>query len=284
MSILMIHGVSVVYEVIGHIGPWMTLSPGGRRDMDDVRSLGRHISERGYRVVIFDRRNCGRSDISIDASQPEHLVWVDDLSVLLDEVGAQSAIVGGGSSGCRLSLRFALKYPQRVKALFLYRITGGQFATNRLAKKYYSDFVDAAHRGGMAAVCETEHFASLITARPEQRDALLAMDANRFIDAMSSWEQQFITGAAGPIIGATVEELQSVNIPTLIIPGNDRTHNHAVAETTHQHIQGSEYVDLYPGDLDRDITPMHEWASKEAQMAQIFDEFARRRTSSSKSS
>lgn len=279
MSTLATGGVTVVYEVMGDTGPWMTLSPGGRRDMDDVRSLGRHLSEQGYRVIIFDRRNCGRSDISIDASQPEHQVWVEDLLALLDEVGAQRAIIGGGSSGCRLSLRFALKYPQRVDALFLYRITGGQFAANRLAKKYYADFVDAARRGGMAAVCETEHFASLIQVRPGQRDVLLAMDPDRFITAMSSWEEQFMAGAAGPVIGATVEELQSVDIPTLIIPGNDRTHNHAVAEAAHQHIQGSEYVDLYPGDSDRDIIPMHEWASKEPEMARLFHEFALRRTS-----
>ena len=63
------------------------------------------------------------------------------------------------------------------------------------------------------------------------------------------WQEQFAKGAAHPVIGASERELNSIKVPTCIIPGNDRTHNHAVAETAHRMIPGSELHDLFPGDL-----------------------------------
>ena len=49
--------------------------------------------------------------------------------------GALPACVGGRSSGCRLSLMFALRYPQAVRGLRLWRITGGPYAAERLAAR-----------------------------------------------------------------------------------------------------------------------------------------------------
>jgi pimeloyl-ACP methyl ester carboxylesterase len=277
-----VDGATLAFDVVGDDGPWLTLSPGGRRDMNDVRSLAGKIARHGFRVLIFDRRNCGLSDISIDPSRAEHQVWVDDLARLLDEVGAARAIIGGGSSGCRLSLRFALAHPARTSGLFLYRITGGPFAATRLLKKYYADLIEAAAEGGMAGVCRTEHFASLIAAREANRAVLMAMDAPTFIGAMSSWAAQFAAAGTGPVIGASLDELASLEMPTLIVPGNDRTHSHLTAAIAGRAIKGSETVDVCPGDLDRDIIPMSEWAPAEQAMADHFAHFARRRVQSSR--
>jgi pimeloyl-ACP methyl ester carboxylesterase len=140
---------------------------------------------------------------------------------------------------------FALKYPHAVRALLLWRVTGGPFAAARLTENYYGKYIRAAQEGGMAAVCDLDHFKERIDARPENRAVLMAMDPQKFIAAMERWRAQFAKGAELPIIGASEKDLNSIKVPTCIIPGNDKTHNHAIAETAHRMIAGSELYDLF---------------------------------------
>jgi len=277
MPIAKVRGVNINYEVLGTQGPWMALSPGGRRALENVRSLAQRMADKGYRVLIHDRRNCGLSDISIGGEASEYEIWADDLYALLSQLDALPVIVGGSSSGCRLSLLFALKYPQAVRALLLWRVTGGAFAAARLTENYYGQYIRATQEGGMAAVCTLEHFKERIAARPDNRATLMAMDPKAFIAAMERWREQFSKGAALPVIGASEQDLRSIRMPTCIIPGNDKTHNHAVAETAHRFIAGSELFDLFPGDLDIDLVPQEDWAPREGDMAQVFADFLARR-------
>ena len=276
MPIAHVRGVNINYEVLGTHGPWVALSPGGRRALDNVKPLAQHVADRGYRVLIHDRRNCGVSDIVIGGDKSEYEVWADDLHALLSQLNALPVIVGGGSSGCRLSVLFALKYPQAVRALLLWRVTGGPFAAARLTENYYGKYIRAAQDGGMAAVCELDHFKERIEARPANRATLMAMDPKKFIAAMERWREQFAKGAEHPVIGASEKDLNSIKVPTCIIPGNDKTHNHAVAEAAHRMIAGSELFDLFPGDLDVDLVPPEDWAPKEGEMAATFADFLKR--------
>src|SRR5262245_65545056 len=143
MPVANVRGVNINYEVVGHHGPWLALSPGGRRGLDNVKPLAQHLAGYGYRVVINDRRNCGVSDIVIGGEQSEYEIWADDLHVLLTQLNALPVIVGGSSSGCRLSLTFALKYPHLVHALLLWRGHGGAFAAARLAEDYLRQYLRA---------------------------------------------------------------------------------------------------------------------------------------------
>jgi pimeloyl-ACP methyl ester carboxylesterase len=136
MPIAKVRGANINYEVLGTHGPWIALSPGGRRALDGVKSLAQRMADHGYRVLIYDRRNCGVSDIVIGGEQSEYEIWADDLYELATQLKALPLIVGGSSSGCRLSLTFALKYPQAVRALLLWRVTGGAFAAARLTENY----------------------------------------------------------------------------------------------------------------------------------------------------
>jgi pimeloyl-ACP methyl ester carboxylesterase len=276
MPIAHVRGANINYEVLGSGGPWVALSPGGRRALDNVKSLARHVADAGYRVLIHDRRNCGVSDIVIGGEDSEYDTWVKDLHDLLSQLKALPAVVGGGSSGCRLSLRFALKYPHAVRALLLWRVTGGAFAAARLTENYYGQYIRAAQAGGMAAVCALDHFKERIEARPANRAVLMAMDPRSFIAAMERWREQFAKGAELPVIGTSEADLNSIKVPTCIIPGNDKTHNHAVAETAHRMIAGSELYDLFPGDIDIDLVPMEDWAPKEPEMARVFADFLAR--------
>src|SRR5919198_3424654 len=131
MPIAHVRGVNINYEVLGSGGPWVALSPGGRRALDNVKNLAQHVANAGYRVLVHDRRNCGLSDIAIGADLSEYEVWAEDLYDLLSQLNGLPTIVGGGSSGCRLSVLFALKYPHAVRALLLWRVTGGAVAAAR---------------------------------------------------------------------------------------------------------------------------------------------------------
>jgi len=276
MPVASVRGVHINYEVLGSSGPWVALMPGGRRAMGGVRTLGERIAAGGYRVLLHDRRNCGASDVVIDGSEPEYSFWADDLHELLLQLGATSVWVGGGSSGCRLSLVFALRYREMTAGLLLWRITGGTFAANRLNKQYYLNYIALAREGGMAAVCASEHFAECIRVRPQNRERLMAMDPQRFIAAMESWSRQFMQGADAPVIGASEQELRSIRVPACVIPGNDKTHLGEVGETLQRLLPVSELHVLYPEHQDVDMVPPAEWDRKLPEQAAVFLDFMKR--------
>jgi pimeloyl-ACP methyl ester carboxylesterase len=276
MPIANINGVNINYQTFGTSGPWIALSPGGRRELDNVRTLAERLAGSGYRLLIHDRRNCGASDIAFDASQSEYEIWADDLHALLAKLEALPAVVGGGSSGCRLALLFALKYPESVRALLLWRITGGPFAAKRLAHQYYDQYIELVQTGGMHAVAESEHFRDRIKANPKNRERLLAFDPVQFVDVMTRWRGYFVASADLPVIGVTEQELNSVKVPTCVIPGNDKTHSHVTGNLAHRMIPNSELHDLWPGDLEIDLFPVEDWGTREVEQAAIFTDFLKR--------
>jgi pimeloyl-ACP methyl ester carboxylesterase len=272
----MIRGVNMNYKILGDRGPWVALSPGGRRDISGIEPLAGEVADTGYRVVIFDRRNCGASDVVIDGQDSEYEIWADDVHELLRQLGALPAVIGGSSSGCRTSLLFALRHPEAVNALLLWRVTGGRFACERLAQEYYGQYIEAAERGGMAAVCEMEHWKERIAARPENRSALIKMDAQRFIAVMSRWREYFLQGADLPVIGATEAELKTIKVPACIIPGNDLTHGRQTGENLGKLLQNSEVHVLFPKHYEEALSPREEWDEKAGEMAALFDDFLKR--------
>jgi pimeloyl-ACP methyl ester carboxylesterase len=276
MPVAQIRGVTINYEVLGKRGPWMTLSPGGRRSLGEIRYLAEPMAQAGYRVLIHDRRNCGASEVAIGGDTSEFQTWADDLFDLLGEVNALPAIVGGSSSGCRLALTFALRYRASVRSLLLWRVTGGAFAANRLAEQYYGQYITAARQGGMGAVCDTEHFGDRIAANPANRDTLMRMRPEQFIAAMERWRAQFLAAADGPVIGASEADLASLSVPTCIIPGNDKTHGLEHGRIAHKLIPGSELHYLFEKDVDVDVVPSEEWEAKRDHHAGLMLDFLRR--------
>lgn len=267
MPVAQINDVEINYGVLGTSGPWVALTPGGRLGNVDIRSLAARVSAGGYRVLIHDRRNCGASEVSIAGDGAEHEIWAADLYFLLQKLDALPAFIGGGSSGCRMSIEFALRYSKSVSGLLLWRVTGGAFAVQRLREKYYGEYIRAAQKGGMAAVCETAHFRERIAARPANKEALMSMNAARFIAAMQTWNKQFCTDNDQPVIGASEAQLQSIKAPACIVPGNDKTHpQHAAAELARL-MPDSELRQLMGEDIDIDVDPHEHWDAKEEALA-----------------
>src|SRR5207245_3875367 len=113
-----------------------------------------------------------------------------DLHEPLARLDALAAYIGGSSSGCRLAMILALRRPEDVRGLLLWRVTGGAYAAERLTNQYYTSHIDAAKQGGMAAVCALEHWSEVIKANPAARAKLMAFDPQDFIARMERWRAE----------------------------------------------------------------------------------------------
>ena len=60
MPVKHIRGVDIVYEVLGDSGPWVTVTPGGRRGLVGERALAGLIAEAGYRCLLYTSRSARR--------------------------------------------------------------------------------------------------------------------------------------------------------------------------------------------------------------------------------
>ena len=271
-----VRGVTLHFEVIGSKGPWIALSPGGRRAIEGVESLAKRIAAAGYRVLVHDRRNCGSSDVSIEGPGSENDLWADDLHELLKQQNALPAWIGGSSSGCRLALVFALRHPKAVRGLLLWRVTGGLAAAKRLAHRYYGQYASIAQKGGMAAICATEEFAERIRDRPENRERLMKMNPTQFVEVMTNWNRAFLEGAEKPVIGATEAELKALKVPACIVPGNDLSHLRSAAENLGRLMPDAEVHPLITKHYDLDVAPREEWDAREGDLAAIFVDYVKR--------
>ncbi len=279
MPIANIRGVNISYEILGEAGPWIALSPGGRRGMEAVKPLAAKVAAAGYRVLLHDRRNCGGSDVVIDGTGTEFEIWADDLHELLTQLDAIPAVIGGGSSGCRLSITYALRHPESVRGLLLWKVTGGPFPARELAESYYGQYIRAARDGGMQAVCDMEHFRERIAENPSNRERLLKMSVGSFIAVMENWEKRLLAGADLPVIGASEQDLRSIAVPTLVFPGNDRIHRLEVGRRVQQMFPDSERYELFDHDEDVDNVPPEMWAARDDETATVFVDFLRRKLS-----
>jgi pimeloyl-ACP methyl ester carboxylesterase len=270
-----VRGVNINYEIFGDHGPWATLITGGRRAYSEFIPLAKKLAAGGFRVLLHDRRNTGASDIAMDSDEVEEKVWADDLDVLLKQLGASPAFIGGSSSGARTAILFAVRHPASTRALMLLRVTGGPFAAARLPDNYYTQYIEACEQGGMAAVCGTEQYAERIAANPKNRERLMAIDPKRYIAVMTRWRELFVAGANLPVLGVTDAELATIKVPTVIIPGNDQTHASKSGRIAHERIKGSVLHPLPVEDQEVPLVPFSEWAEHEPEIARTFIDFMR---------
>ena len=124
-----VNGVKINYREHGSGFP-LVLSHGGYSDLSVWEDHIPTLSER-YRVIVWDRRNCGESSAAPDADTFDY--WVEDLRQLLGHLGVDRAYVGGSSLGSLLSLEFTLAHPAMVEAALLFAgTTAGFEPTERL--------------------------------------------------------------------------------------------------------------------------------------------------------
>lgn len=280
MTEALVRGVRLNYETIGSNGPWIALTPGSRRPYDELINISKAIARSGYRVLLHDRRNCGASEVAFDGSASEHEIWADDLYELGQILGALPMYVGGSSAGARLAILYALRHPDGLRGLLLWRLTGGQEAVDRLAENYYGQFIKIAAEEGMAAVARSDHFSECIRARPANKELLLQTDVRHFIETMTRWRECFLQSANLPIVGATEVDLRSITAPACLIAGNDVIHTPQTARKAASLIPNSELHDnVVEWRSDDNLLKewdRKEWREAEPRMAEIFASFCGR--------
>jgi len=272
-----VRGVHINYEMVGQSGPVIALTPGSRRAYGELTDLARRIAANGYRMLLHDRRNCGASEVAFDGSASENEIWADDLHELGEQLDALPMYVGGSSSGARLAILYALRHPAALRGMLLWRVTGGKDAVDKLAESYYGQFARIARNGGMQAICESEHFAECIKARPANRDRLMATDAGEFIAVMTTWREMFLKSSELPIAGATEQDLKGIRAPVCIIAGNDVIHSPITARKAASLIPGAVLhegiVEKLPDDRLRQEWDRAEWRNAEPRMVEIYAAF-----------
>ena len=186
MSYANVNGVNLYYEEYGS-GPAVILTPGGRVDHNGLRPIAALLSPH-CRVIIHDRRNCGKSEVVIGGELSEQHIWAEEMAGLLHQLGATPAYAAGGSAGSRTSLTLAYRHPEAVKAVFIWEVSGGPRSAELMSPGYYGQYITAAEQGGMPAVVATDFFEQRIRDNPDNLDRILSMDPAEFLSVMRRWQ------------------------------------------------------------------------------------------------
>ena len=273
MAKINIDNINIEYEIIGNSGPILALMPGARRGYLEMKTLAEKISKNNIRVLLHDRRNTGASDMLLDDNATEEVVWADELHNLFKAIGEEKVFVSGSSSGARTALMYALRHPESLLGLIIMRVTGGKFAAQRLPVNYYKNFIDIARKEGMEGVAKTPRFLEYIATNPSIYKNLINMDKELFIKVQTNLLDKFLNGAELPVMGITESELNSIKVPSLVIPGNDNTHNSESGKTASVMLGNSELHELPIEDVDVDLIPWSQWYDYENEISNVMSRF-----------
>lgn len=117
-----VNGQQIYYEDSGGEGLPVVLSHGLLMDHEMFAPQLEALRSR-YRVITWDQRCHGLTQSTADP----FTYWdsAEDLAGLLDHLGLERAVLGGMSQGGFVSLRFALRHPERVCALVFFDSQAG---------------------------------------------------------------------------------------------------------------------------------------------------------------
>ena len=117
MATLKIGNIHLHYEVYGSGMP-IFLNHGASRNCQQWSAHLQWLTK-NYKVIIHDTRGHGLSSAPRGEKFFSWDILADDLKQLMEHLEIDLAIIGGVSMGGGVAHTFALKYPQKVKALIL---------------------------------------------------------------------------------------------------------------------------------------------------------------------
>jgi 2-hydroxy-6-oxonona-2,4-dienedioate hydrolase len=243
----LVNGGVVVYELVGpDDGEVITLTPGGRfsKDYGGVHELADALAEGGKRVLLWDRPNCGASDIQL-FGKSESVMRAETLGGLVKSLGIESVVVAGGSGGARDSIVFTMLFPELATQLIIWSIVGGTYSSMSLAGVYVLNELRAVRSGGIDAVAELPGWRELIQDNPRNRERLEAIGADEFERVMNRWFDAYIPKSNEAIPGVPDWQFEQIHVPTLIIRGGEKDYDHPKRTSFEVHalIKGSRLVE-----------------------------------------
>ncbi|MEM9408267.1 MAG: alpha/beta fold hydrolase [Acidobacteriota bacterium] len=173
----------------------------------DMWNPQREPLEAEYQLTTWDLRGHGRTECPFDQRLYTHAQAVADMAALLDEAGAEQAVVGGLSLGGFLSLAFYAAHPERVRALILcdtgpgYRKDEARGAWNDTAHRWADDFEERGLEALRGRSREMQEAASLHGSAQG-----LALAARGLLAQFDS---------------TVIDVLPEIAVPTLIVVGSE---------------------------------------------------------------
>ncbi len=161
----------------------------------------------GYRVIAFDRRGWGRTEINPGGLQPG--TAADDLLGLIDQLHLDRIHLIGTAAGGFVALDFALSYPQRLRSLVIANSIGGVED---------SDYIELGRR------IRPPEFAKL---PPDFRELGPSYRAGNAAGAERWMQLEKVSRPPGPPAQAqplrnhiTFAMLETIHAPTLLLTGD----------------------------------------------------------------
>jgi esterase len=214
-----VNGVSLYYEERG-TGEAIVGLHGAGSSAAFWSDAARELATRG-RTIVYDRRGHSRSERPEPYATNVH-EQADDAAALIDALAAAPAIVIGRSYGGAIAVDLALRYPHHVRALVQLEGDGGLSLSKTSLRELaeLSELVFAAADADMSTVGET-------------------LIRRAFGD--DGWEElpdqtrEIVTGNGTAIVAelrggfpdVTVEELGTIDLPTLLVAARDSAFDYA---------------------------------------------------------
>ncbi|MEZ0355054.1 alpha/beta fold hydrolase [Mycobacterium sp. SA01] len=245
-QVMEINGGNVVYEILGETGDFIALTPGGRysKDIEGLRPLAEELVKGGYRVLLWDRPNCGKSDLQFYGQSESHM-RAETLHGLITGLGIGPCIIAGGSGGARDSILTTILYPEIATKLVTWNIVGGVYGSFVLGSYYLVPSILAVRGLGIKGLLHVDEWKERIAENPANKERILAMDPDEFLRVMLRWLNAFVPKPGQAIPGVDDEFFGDITVPTLIIRGgeNDWDHPKRTSLEVNCLIKGSTLID-----------------------------------------
>ncbi|MCX0274594.1 alpha/beta hydrolase [Nocardia zapadnayensis] len=273
MPAVTVNGGTVVYEILGATGDLLVLTPGGRysKDIPGLRPLAEALVAGGYRVLLWDRPNCGASDIQFFGQTESHM-RAETLAGLLAELDTGPVILAGGSGGARDSMLTTMLYPDLVTDLVLWNIVGGVYGTFNLGAYYVLPSLQAVRGLGVEGLLRMREWRERIAENPDNEQRLRSLDPGEFVKLSLRWLNAYVPKPGQTIPGVDDEMFEQIRVPTLIIRGgaHDLDHPKRTSLEVSCLIEGSTLIDP-PWPEDAWERAMEDRAQGRVQQYNMFD-------------
>ena len=261
MPIVETDGIETHYEVRGEGPPLLMYAPGGfdarieqwtgLRVYKRIRLLD-HLPGK-FRCILFDRRENGRSGGRVERITWRH--YVRQGAGLLDALGIGKAHIMGGCMGCCPVTAFGVAHPERTLSMVLYWPVGG--AKYRISgHQRFARHLAFVEENGLEAVVELvrshdRNFSQDPRGGPWGQpirnseafaEAYAGLDKARYLLTVTAMYRGLIDRDTAP--GAEPEDLLTLDIPSLIVPGADDFHATSAARYLQECLPRSEYWDV----------------------------------------
>ncbi len=260
MPISVVDGIPTEYEVLGSGPPLLMFSPGGFDAIKEnwstqgIYGQVQPLSQlsKSYTCLIFDRRESGSSGGRVERLTWDH--YANQGLGLLRHLGFGRAHVMGGCMGCPPALALAVAHPEVVTSLVLYWPVGGARYRIRGHRRFAIHLAYATENGLEAVVqlvkagdarfgqdARVGPWSSVIRHDEAFAAAYGNLDVDRYALTLSGIANGLFDRDTSP--GAEAEDLLGLEIPALIVPGQDASHPTSAARYLEECLPLAQYWD-----------------------------------------